>query len=44
MLTGFTAYRRDLALPLRIKPEKEIDSTIAAIARANRRGLCTPLT
>jgi len=43
LLSGFIAYRRELALPLRIEPEKAIDSKVAAIARANRRALCTPV-
>jgi hypothetical protein len=42
-LSGFIAYRRDLARPLRIEPEKAIESTIAAIVRENDRALCTPL-
>ena len=43
MLPGFTAYRRELAQPLRIEAEKDIDAKIVEDARANRRGLCTPL-
>ncbi len=42
-LSGFIPYRRELALPLRIEPDKAIDSRIAPIARANRRALCTPI-